>query len=496
MRKLFFYFFTVVLLLFCNSKAFAQFPYVNSVQSGNDFTHFIGSSTSNVTFSSTGALLTDSGSQTRGFYLNDMAFTVDRGFIISFDYIMTGSGNNSFGFGDGLALVLFDGAENNAKMGSRGAGLGYSYTKGSSSSNGLTKGFLAVGIDLYGNFKVRMNGSNEYRNGVYTPSHERDHVSIRGQGNGSEGYPVLITQSVSDINKRYRLNLVTGEYESNFTAPDSNGFPFKLRENDGNNENDINASFGHASYRKVTVNMLPGEKQGILGYYLNVDILHGSVSSKVINDYFIPNNTDIKFKEATGQTADGIVTKKFIAPSTFKIGFTGATGGAEQKNIVRNVSIYLPFSPSIKDLFLKDICKDTPTEISILANSVGFNNNKYSGEGDIHNLGKSEYLDPYSFQFRTLINGIYEDTAQPYVAVTKYGTYEYNPKTMKAIFTPTKGVTMPEFDQVYFTIRNKEKVLGGELNIGSEQFRSNTGTVRLTFGKNCNDVLMVNGNAI
>jgi len=120
----------------------------------------------------------------------------------------------------------------------------------------------------------------------------------------------------------------------------------------------------------------------------------------------------------------------------------------------------------------------------------------YQGGGDLSVYGKREHLDPYSFQFRTIIGGLYEDTAQPFTAVTQYGTYEYNPETARIVFIPNKGMTMPVSDQVYFTIRNKDKNVSNDVNLGSEQFRSNTATVKLTFGKNCNDVLMVNGNSI
>ncbi len=503
MRKYYLYICSLCFFLMGQITSFAQFPYQSTLTSGNDFNQFSGNG---VKFDSNGATLTDRSSSTYGFYLNDLAFTVERGFIIEFDYIMTGGGSGGW-IGDGLALVLFDGNVTSPTMGSDGSGLTYAYKKttSGSGSDGLSSGFLAVGVDLWGSFKYRRSETTEYRNGIIDGQNTltdgkandvKNHITIRGQGSGKVGYPVLITQSTIDFKSRTQLNFTNGKYDILPKDPQTSSFSFGVRETTTNSSSDIGATFGHNSYRRVIVSMLPGKKADIEGFYIAVDMIHGKDKDRIINDFFLPREGTIKYMEANGVNSNVLTDLVLKTPRTFKIGFGGSTGGAYQTQIVRNLSLYMPFSPSIKDLFLTDICKDTPTEISILANSVGFNNNKYSGEGDIHNLGKSEYLDPYSFQFRTLINGIYEDTAQPYVAVTKYGTYEYNPKTMKAIFTPTKGVTMPEFDQVYFTIKNKEKVLGGELNIGSEQFRSNTGTVRLTFGKNCNDVLMVNGNAI
>ncbi|MVX36688.1 hypothetical protein [Myroides sp. LoEW2-1] len=502
MRKSFILIISLTLFLFCQTKLLAQFPYQSTLTSGNEFAQF--NSKASVTFDKNGATLTPAtGSTTRGFYLNDLAFTVNRGFIIEFDYLMTGGS----GFADGLALVLFDGLVTSPQMGSDGSGLGYSYK--TSSSGGLSKGFLAVGVDLWGAFKFRRAEKDEYRNGIKngaansTLTNPKDnkgaeaksHVTIRGQGNGSKGYPVLITQSTEDFESRTQLDFSSGKYIA-VPAPQETPFNFSLRENKKSNEDDIAATYGHPSYRRVEISMLPGEKNTLKGFYLSVDVLHGSSKSRVIKDYFLPDEASIKYIEATAQNKDIEEVLDLKAPNTFKIGFVASTGGYNQKHIVRNLSLYMPFSPSIRDLFLTDICKDVPTEIDILANSVGFDNNKYQGEGDMHDLGSSDFLDAYSFQFRTLVNGLYEDTAQPYIATTNYGTYEYNPATKKAIFTPKKGVAMPVSDQVFFTIRNKEKVLSDGTNLGSEQFRSNTGTVRLTFGVNCNEVLMVNGNSI
>ncbi|MDR0227746.1 MAG: hypothetical protein LBI72_01565 [Flavobacteriaceae bacterium] len=500
MKKSVVYVFIMTLSLLCHISALAQFPYQNTAVSGNDFSHFIGTG-GNVTFTPNGAVLTDGGSQTRGFFLNDLAFTIDRGFIISFDYIMTGSGSSTYGFGDGLALVLFDGSVSDPKMGSLGSGLGYTYRKGSGSSDnidGLTKGFLAVGIDLYGNFKNRMTATDEFRNGIRNIP-ENNHVTIRGQGTLKEGYPVLISQNTVDITKRYKLDLATGNYITNFEQPDKNGFTFKLRENTQNNESDIASTFGHISYRKVIVSMFPGKEGEVQGYYFNVDIVHGQQTSRIIYDYFIPNNANIKYVEAKTNTTDELASKLFVAPTTFKIGFTGSTGGATQKNIVRNISIFLPFSPLVKDVILPNICKDTPSEIDVLANSVGFDSNTYKGGGDLSVLGKKEYLEPYSFQFRKLVNGLFEDTAEPFIAITSNGIYEYNPKSMKVVFTPNVGGVVSDSDQIYFTIKNKTKIInnaGSSVDLGNEQFRSNTATVKLSFGLNCNDILMVNGNSI
>ncbi|KUF39342.1 hypothetical protein AS361_01815 [Myroides marinus] len=512
MRKYIVYICSIAAFFLSNIVALAQFPYQNTLTKEDEFVQF--NTSEKVVFDKDGATLTPSTSSkgmTRGFYLNDLAFTVDRGFIIEFDYLMTG-GPSSLNFADGLALVLFNGSVAAPKMGADGSGLGYSYK--TPTFSGLTEGFLAVGIDLWGSFKFRRSESGEYRNGIRNGStnstliadsdrlgkegESRNHITIRGQGNGGKGYPVLITQSTTNFESRTMLNFSTGLYDKKPEAPQSTSFGFKLRENSGYYENDIDASFGHSSYRRISIFMLPGTKDGKKGFYMIVDMIHGLKTDRIIKDFFLPDNETIRYLEASSSSESSNVfsTLDLKAPATFKLGFVGSIGGYSQRQIVRNLSLYMPFSPSVENVYLTDVCKDTPTEIDVLANSVGFNNNIYTGGGDLHAYGDKKHLDPYSFQFRTIIGGLYEDTAQPYTAVTPYGTYEYNPVTTKIIFVPNKGATMPVSDQVYFTIRNKEKQLANDINLGNEQFRSNTGTVRLTFGKNCNDVLMVNGNSI
>lgn len=463
---------------------------------GDDFSDFqnIGG---NVSFTPYGAELTNNMTQTRGIYLNDLAFTIDRGFIISFDYIMTGSGSSQYGFGDGLALVLFDGSVMDPIMGANGAGLGYSYLRSlyvNKNVNGLSKGFLAVGLDLFGNFKNRMADDSEIRNGIRILAGDDNHVTIRGQGDLLEGYPVLISQSVSDINKRYKLDISNGEYTSNFEAPDTD-FSFSLRENRENNLSDIGASFGHPSYRKVTVSMFPGLKESVKGFFINVEIVHGNQMNRIIKDYFIPNSSSIVYKEAKDKETDEKVTKVLKAPKTFKIGFTGATGGAMQVNMVRNLSVYLPFSPVVQDVLMEDVCRDKPTLIDVLANSVGFDTNLYEEEGDSHPLGKKEFLDPYSFNFMTSINGILENTVNPYLAITAAGVYEYDPVTSQIVFMPKDEGVSQASDVVYFSIRNKKKIVNN-FDLGNEQFRSKSAAIKLNFGHKCNDILIINGNAI
>ncbi|STZ27892.1 Uncharacterised protein [Myroides odoratus] len=475
---------------------YAQLPYNNTAISGDEFSSFIGSG--KVEFKDHGMELTTKANETNGVFLNEVLLASERGFILGFDYLMTGRGGDASGQGaHGLALVLFDGSLNNPTIGSKTSGLGYSYSKATDATKaiqGVSKGFLSIGLDLYGDFKERTALDTEFRNGIKMTRKQSNHITVRGQGNQLEGYPVLLSQSVTAIGDRYKLDLDTGVYRSVFDAPDSKGFSFKLRENKVNNESDINASFGHASYRRVIVNFLPGKKSGDSGFYLNVDIIHGSETSRVINALFIPINSNFKYQEATSITANTLKVKQIIAPTFLKIGFTATTGTVFQKNIIRNISMSLPFSPVVQDVQVSNACKDHTTTLDILANSVGFDTDKYVEGQNIAAVGSKEHLDPYSFNFLTLVDNERENTLEPYVAVTAAGRYEYNPQTMEVVFIPKKGLTAGQ-DVVYFSIKNKRKVVG-DIDLGGEQYRSESAKIELNFTHNCNDIIMVNGSAL
>lgn len=489
-----YYNFLLYALVLLPWTVFAQFPYTNKAILEDDFSPF--SNSDKADFKSYGIELTSKGNQTKGIYLKDLVFSSNQGFVLRFDYAMTGRGVDATdGVGNGLAVVLFDGNGDNPAMGASGSGGGFSYSKskGGSQYPGLTKGFLSVGLDLYGDFKIRRTNSDEFRNGIYTSENSGNHITIRGQGNGVEGYPILISQSVENINQRYRLNIGTGSYSSSFDEPDKNGFSFRLKENEQDNEIDSNVSFGHPSYRRVELSMLPGTENNTSGFFLNVDVVHGNETSHVINSYFIPFDAFIFYKEAKTITVDELTMKRFVVPQTFKVGFTGFTGLAYQKNIVRNISIYLPFSPLVQAVEVNEVCKDDSTIFDVLEHSVGFNSNQYTEGEVLYDLGKKEYLDPYSFQFLTLVNGSFVKTLEPFIAVTVNGRYEYNPKTTQVEFIPVIGMSATE-DQVYFNIKNKEARLENA-DLGGEQFRSDNAMIKLNFTHNCNNIIMVNGNS-
>ncbi|HYQ74851.1 DUF7507 domain-containing protein [Cellulomonas sp.] len=101
---------------------------------------------------------------------------------------------------DGIGIVLVDGAYEFTETGAVGGALGYAP---SAETPGVSGGYLGVGLDVYGNFAFDDNGrgvgcdtASPYR------SKQANSVTVRGPGEGHEGYCWLATTSLSQATQR------------------------------------------------------------------------------------------------------------------------------------------------------------------------------------------------------------------------------------------------------------------------------------------------------
>jgi len=98
--------------------------------------------------------LTSDKTNQKGYMIIDESFPSTRGVLIEFEYKSWRSRNAGDNRGaDGISVFLFD-ARYNAKtfaLGSYGGALGYGP---SSERYGVTGGYIAVGLDEYGNFTI------------------------------------------------------------------------------------------------------------------------------------------------------------------------------------------------------------------------------------------------------------------------------------------------------------------------------------------------------
>ncbi|MFB7666944.1 hypothetical protein ACFC1R_23845 [Kitasatospora sp. NPDC056138] len=111
----------------------------------------------------------------------DEAFSSTFGIAVDFDYAVQAGAPN----GDGFSLYLIDGGATTEPGGS-GAGLGYSPM---SDKPGVTKGYVGIGFDSYGNFAGNLAGPGG-------PGSTPNMVGIRGSGDRFSGFRWLTGATV------------------------------------------------------------------------------------------------------------------------------------------------------------------------------------------------------------------------------------------------------------------------------------------------------------
>ena len=97
-------------------------------------------------------LTDDIGGQAGNAYLNNAFSSLDY-VLIDFEYATVdyNGANCTFGIGDGLAFYLTDGTAS-PSLGEPGAALGYSHGQSGNPDAGIDGGFIAIGLDEFGNF--------------------------------------------------------------------------------------------------------------------------------------------------------------------------------------------------------------------------------------------------------------------------------------------------------------------------------------------------------
>lgn len=459
-------FISLVMLLYFPMMARAQsvinFPYFNEGTNSSGFTTL--SSNGGLNYSADGIRLTNTTSQFTGIKLNGISFATSDGFDISFEFDMFG-GSQVYGKNaDGIALVIFDGSIATPGIGAAGNSLGYTNSGPSGSANqGMQGALLGIGLDEYGEFKARTRGSStKYRNGVNTSvggSAKSSQVVVRGPVGADRytGYPVLISRRTASDEDRFALDYGNGTYSSSYSSFSSiTGNTFDLR----GGASGVTKDSSNPAYRKVFLRFLAGKNGTTDGYYLNLDIQHGTTRTSLFKDFFIPT-TSIQYMEATARYTDTQKTLSTGFPATFSLGFTASTGGASQTQYVRNIRVSVPFAAISNDDIINGACKDTATTFDPLTNDLGYNSNQYSP--GVEPEAKEEYVDAGSFQFKTLTNGVFQDVAGN-TYTSAYGTYTYNPASHTVTFVPNStlinsgNTTISEI--IYYNINNKAPLNG------------------------------------
>jgi autotransporter-associated beta strand protein len=228
--------------------------------------------------------LTDNAANRSTFaFYDDQIFSVNAQVQIEFDYAFW----NSTGTGaDGITFFLVDGAINASTFdpGSYGGSMGYAQRTG---DPGMAGGYLGFGLDNYGNY----SSSSEGRNGGLGTGLYANRIAVRGPE--SSDYEFIAASAP--------LQTLSGGGQMDFptytTRPDQGGADFR-------------------SFRLT----LDANNQ------LTVEMKFGASGSYI--------------------TAFAADLSAYDRPDTFKIGFTGATGGDNEIHEIRNTQVTMsPWQP-------------------------------------------------------------------------------------------------------------------------------------------------------
>jgi hypothetical protein len=156
------------------------------------------------------AQLTDGSADQAGAVALDRSVPTSVGLVLEFDQYQYGTGRTP---GDGIGVILVDGAFDLVSVGGTGGSLGYAQLgyadRPGVAVPGVPGGVLGLGLDVYGNFA---NDDEGRGTGCAEPSpYGRAHnaVSLRGPGSGDEGYCWLATQMLPLTTQR--LDVVTAD---------------------------------------------------------------------------------------------------------------------------------------------------------------------------------------------------------------------------------------------------------------------------------------------
>ncbi|MCH6200578.1 PKD domain-containing protein [Aquiflexum sp. LQ15W] len=290
-RLLFFLVLSIVSLsIIFESRAQVGFPYCenftdNSTQSATVF----GGNARIVD----GALrLTDAINEQNGYIYINIPFSSTYGIKAEFEYFSYGGTG-----ADGLVAFLFDAATPVFNTGGFGGSLGYAQR---GNQIGLSRAYLGIGFDEYGNFGTTQEGKIGGFAGI-GESLVPNSIVIRGPGNGLSGYGFVVG----------RKTMLPGNdgLRASDQFPISSGGPGTNRITDPN----------LPGYRKVFLDLQPDPFGD--GYFLTVRMLVSTETNnpRMVTIFDRPYN--------------------FPAPKDLKIGFTASTGGLNNIHEIRNLIV-------------------------------------------------------------------------------------------------------------------------------------------------------------
>jgi gliding motility-associated-like protein len=279
--------------------------------------------------------LTDAQQFQSGFVYIDIPFPSAFGIRTSFEFFMYGGDG-----ADGFSVFLFDGDAPFFSPGGFGGSLGYAPRN---DEPGLTRAYLGIGIDAFGNFASVTEGKI---GGFSTNPNDRfpNSVYLRGAGNqffGYQGIGGVVTQASNQVPNGSPL-LVPAASRFNL----SSGGVGTQRITNPN----------QVGYRKVFIDLAPNPSGP--GYLLNVEFLVTTVPNQ-------PRIVPVLINQVYN----------FPAPRNLKIGFAASTGGSTNIHEIRDLQVEVSDqegleNPSAIDIYDKASCEGQDNTYSIRDDEV------------------------------------------------------------------------------------------------------------------------------
>ncbi|MFC5283304.1 gliding motility-associated C-terminal domain-containing protein [Pedobacter alpinus] len=273
--------------------------------------------------------LTNNNTNQTGFIYSKENFNTSQGLSISFEYYTYGGSG-----ADGICFFLFDAtASSNFNIGGFGGSLGYAQYRPYNSNTvlpGVSKGYLGVALDEFGNFPNPIEGRDGGITGPGLFGISTKSVVLRGKGNGNATtnnykYLTSVTASAKGV------DLVN---DANERFPDSTQLGF----------------------RKAFIDLQPNPAGG---YNVSVRIQVGGSPTKtttVIDNYYYAD----------------------AAPANLAYGISSSTGDLTNFHEIRNVAIDIYRRPFTSPIALNDNLSECLSKIStvnVVSNDASTNVN-------------------------------------------------------------------------------------------------------------------------
>lgn len=477
--------FTLFTLTVYSQNEVVQFPYFVDFQSTIVPTGiYVPEPASNtVEFTKDGLVFTKLAKYSTGtVLLQDLSFSPKDGIEISFEYNIYG-GNDA----DGIILFLYDGSIPNDKIhtGAVGRSMGYAPNRAAEKNKGLRKkglpgAYLGIAINTGANFKRLAFSEYSRLIGIAPPPGEwpnegKSHITLRGAAldlpesdpyNGYRGYPVLTTKGTLLAPYHGLKGSATLQDDGNYTFGSSllqwEAFPLK--------GNKLTTNDHDPEFRKAFVRLVPHVNGG---FNVSVIIQHGKTLTPVIENFhykesiqyyenadavggdFVSPDSDLR--------ANGVLTTlNSKAPKTIKLGFAGITGDDVDNQLIRNLSIALPYGAKANDVNL-DVCDNTATTLNALEGGLAYGGSYLNPTASIANIDKA------SFQFH---DGSGNPVANAYVYEDTKGKWTYNPQTGTVNFAPKAGFKNSS-TEIRYTFKGKTAPFN------ENNYRSNPAVIKL-----------------